>query len=124
MADPIPPPPDPHSPPLPPVTKFDDHTTLWLLEDPLQLHGLIQILDPDLADRLDFARASRINRSFIPADLQEKESDLIFEVPFLGEQGVEVWVYILLEHKSEPEAEVGLQLYLWARSGTRSAGSG
>jgi hypothetical protein len=57
-------------PELPLIREFDDRRTLWLLEDPQQFHGLPQILDFDLADRLDFARARRINRSFIPADLQ------------------------------------------------------
>ncbi len=53
-------------PELPLIREFDDRSTLWLLEDPQQLHGLLQILDPDLADRLDFALA-RFSRSFIPA---------------------------------------------------------
>jgi hypothetical protein len=58
---------------LPHVREFDDRSSLWLLEDPEHLRGLLQILDPLLADRLAFARARRINRSFVPADLQEKD---------------------------------------------------
>lgn len=68
---------------LPPVREFNDRTTLWLLEDPLNLRDLLRIHSPELVENLDFAQAERINRSFIPADLQKEEADLIFRVPFL-----------------------------------------
>jgi hypothetical protein len=95
------------------VREFDNRSSLWLLEDPENLRGLLQILDPPLVERLDFARARRINRSFVPADLQEKESDLVYAVPFREGSRREVWVYILLEHQSEPDPEMGLRLYLF-----------
>jgi len=79
------------------------------------VRGLLQIVEPALAERLDFADAERINRSFIPADLQKQESDLIFRVPFTAdvtEPGREVWVYVLLERQSVPDPEMGLRLYL------------
>jgi hypothetical protein len=98
---------------LPLLREFDDRSTLWLLEDPEQLRGFLQILDPDLADRLDFDHARRLNRSFIPADLQKEESDLVYTVPFRDGSGREVWVYILLEHQSEPDPLMGLRLYLY-----------
>lgn len=73
--------PDGDRPYVPLIREFDDRSTLWLLEDPQQLYGLVQILDAALAERLDFARARRINRSFVPADLQKQESDLVYAVP-------------------------------------------
>jgi putative YhgA-like transposase len=100
-------------PELPLIREFDDRSTLWLLEDPQHLRGLLQILDPGLADRLDFAHARRINRSFIPSDLQKEESDLIYAVPFGDGSGRTVWVYVLLEHQSEPDPLMGLRLYLY-----------
>lgn len=98
---------------LPLVREFDDRSTLWLLEDPEHLRGLLQILDPPLVERLDFTHARRLNRSFVPADLQEKESDLIYAVPFREGSGRAVWVYVLLEHQSEPDPEMGLRLFLY-----------
>jgi len=55
------------------------------------------------------------NRSFIPVDLQKEESDLIFRGPFGsgGAEGGEVWVYVLLEHQSEPDPAMPLRLYLY-----------
>ena len=113
------PPADPNGSPgpspteLPLIREFDDRSTLWLLEDPAQLHGLLQILDASLADCLDFARARRINRSFIPADLQKQESDLVYVVPLRDRDRKEVWVYVLLEHQSEPDPLMALRLYLY-----------
>lgn len=108
-------PPDPPSrpPDLLPVREFYDRGALWLFEDPQSLRGLLQILEPALAEALDFARARRENRSFVPADLRKQESDLVFLVPFQGEGGPEVWVDLLLEHQSEPDPLMGLRLYLY-----------
>lgn len=111
--DPAPAPPGSPRPPLLPVREFPDRGSLWLFEDPQHLRGLLQLLDPGLAEQLDFDHARRENRSFIPADLQKQESDLIFLVPFRGGRGSEVWVYLLLEHQSEPDPEMGLRLYLY-----------
>jgi hypothetical protein len=105
--------PDRHSSEPPLIREFDDRSTLWLLEDPENLRGLLQILDPALAERLDFRRAQRLNRSFVPADLQKAESDLIYTVPFGTGSGREVWVYVLLEHQSEPDPLMALRLYLY-----------
>jgi putative YhgA-like transposase len=98
---------------LPLIREFDDRSSLWLLEDPQLLRGLLQILDPHLVEHLDFAHARRINRSFIPADLQKEESDLVYAVPFRGAGGPEVWVYVLLEHQSKPDPLMSLRLYLY-----------
>jgi hypothetical protein len=92
---------------LPPVREFNDRATLWLLEDPRNLGDLLRIHSPQLVEHLDFAHAERINRSFIPADLQKQESDLLFRVPFVQQSGQEetiltIWVYLLLEHQSRP----------------------
>jgi putative YhgA-like transposase len=95
------------------VREFPDRGALWLFEDPRQLRELLQILEPALAAQLDFSRARRENRSFIPADLRKQESDLIFLVPLRGTRQQEVWVYVLLEHQSKPDPLMGLRLYLY-----------
>lgn len=93
----------------PPVREFADRGTLWLLESPQNLHGLVRLLSEDIADRLDFNRAERLNRSFIPDDLHKQEADLLYRVPFKEGSG-EVWVYVLLEHQSRPDKTMGLRL--------------
>jgi hypothetical protein len=100
---------------LPPIREFNDRATLRLLEDPGNLRDLLQICEPELAPRLDFSRAQRINRSFIPADLQKEESDLIYRVPLRdsGPGSHEIWIYTLLEHQSKPDSAMALRLYLY-----------
>jgi hypothetical protein len=95
------------------IREFGDRGTLWLLEDPANLHDLLQIVEPSLAEQLDFSRAERVPRTFIPADLRKRESDLIVSVPFRGEAAGEVWVYLLLEHQSTPDRWMGLRLFLY-----------
>lgn len=56
---------------LPPVREFNDRATLWLFEDPHNLRDLLRIHSPELVTHLDFDQAERINRSFIPPDLQK-----------------------------------------------------
>src|SRR5258706_14241433 len=92
-----------------PVREFADRGTIWLLESPESLRDLVRLMGGEVADRLDFSRAERINRSFIPDDLQKQEADLLFRVPFREGKG-EVLVYVLLEHQSRPDRTMGLRL--------------
>src|SRR5207248_2790194 len=43
------------------IREFEDRSAQWLFEDPENVRGLLQIQEPALAERLDFARAERIN---------------------------------------------------------------
>jgi predicted transposase/invertase (TIGR01784 family) len=93
----------------PPIREFADRGTLWLLESPENLRELLQLAARDIADHLDFSRAERINRSFIPDDLQKQEADLLYRVPFQDGQ-IDVLVYLLLEHQSRPDASMGFRI--------------
>jgi hypothetical protein len=93
----------------PPIREFSDRSTLWLLELPENLRELVRLVARDIADRLDFTRAERINRSFIPGSLHKQEADLLTRVPYRDGEG-EVWVYLLLEHQSQPDVTMGLRL--------------
>jgi hypothetical protein len=96
----------------PPIREFADRGVLWLLESPQNLADLLRMLSAELAGRLDFARAERRNRSFIPPNLHKQEADLLYRVPFLdpNRAGRQVLIYLLAEHQSEPEEEMGLRL--------------
>jgi len=37
--------------------EFSDRSTLWLLEDPANLRDLLHLMEPTVADCLDFDRA-------------------------------------------------------------------
>lgn len=106
---------DPRTPSFDVIREFNDRGALWLLEDPANLRDLLAMLEPTVAAALDFEHAQRINRSFIPADLLKRESDLIFRIPTRSsaEGAVEAWVYVLLEHQSRPDREMPLRLLLY-----------
>src|SRR5579871_6465422 len=86
----------------PPIREFADRGILWLLESPQNLADLLRMLSAPLAARLDFSRADRRNRSFIPANLHKQEADLLYRIPFLdpNRPGWEVLIYLLAEHQS------------------------
>ena len=91
------------------IREFPDRGTIWLLEVPENLQELIRLLERELAGRLDFTHAVRVNRSLVPDDLQKREMDIIYEVPF-AEDGRHVLVYVLLEHQSDVEPRMGVRL--------------
>ena len=93
----------------PPVREFGDRGTIWLLDMPENLRGLLKLVAADLVDKLDFTHAERLNRSFIPDDLQKQEADLLYKVPFTRGRGF-VWIYVLLEHQSKPDRTMAYRL--------------
>src|SRR5438034_11198048 len=109
-------PPHSHRPPHEVIREFNDRGPQWLFEDPENVRGALQLVAPELAAELDFARAQRINRTFIPADLQKQESDVLLRVPFRpaaeGDSG-EVWVYVLIENQKRPDRRKALRELLY-----------
>ena len=68
-----------------PIEQFPDRSTRWLLEDKENVRGLLETIADDLAGNLDFSELIHINRSFIPYNLREQESDILYSVPFRTE---------------------------------------
>ena len=65
-------------------------------------------LPPDVAAALDLSRLRLEKDSFVDPKLREHFSDLLFEVGLVG--GGSAFVCLLLEHKSQPDEWVALQL--------------
>jgi hypothetical protein len=91
------------------VREFADRGIIDLLGSPRNLAELVRIVATDLAALLDFARAERVNRSFIEEALQKEETDVIYRIPFRDEDRW-VWVYLLVEHQSRPDRTMGFRL--------------
>lgn len=64
-------------------------------------------VDQPWVKHLDFDRAERIEKSFIDEEFQERESDLIYRVPFGRE---ELYVYVLLEFQSTVDPSMALRV--------------
>jgi len=99
-----------------PVREFADRGTKWLLEQPENVLGLLQILDFNLSKRIGFSRLRDEKKSFILDNLRKQESDLVFSAPFLDEEdGIEkeAFIYILIEHQSEVDISMGFRMLFY-----------
>lgn len=97
-----------------PIEQFADRSTRWLLEDSENVRGLLEIVAEHLVGHLDFTRLVHINRSFIPDNLREQESDVVYTVPFRdASKTQEVLIYILIEHQSTVDVTMGFRLLFY-----------
>ena len=92
--------------------QFPDGSAKWLIRQRENLEALLKMVAGQLADALDFARVTQVNRSFISDELRTQESDMIFRIPFRDPTGAceEVMVYLLIEHQSTVDPSMGLRL--------------
>ena len=97
-----------------PIEQFADRSARWLLEDEENVRGLLEIVAEHLVGRLDFSQLAQINRSFIPDNLREQESDLVYSVPFRSESETEeLLIYILIEHQSTVDVTMGFRVLFY-----------
>ena len=61
-----------------PIREFPDKGTKWLLEFHENVRALLDIVASDLVDRLDFGKLEQVNQTFIPDNLREQESDIVY----------------------------------------------
>ena len=97
-----------------PIEQFQDRSTRWLLEDRENVRGLLEIVAEHLVSHLDFSQLTHINRSFIPDNLREQESDLVYTMPFRSESNTEeLLIYILIEHQSTIDTTMGFRVLFY-----------
>ncbi len=94
------------------IEQFPDRSARWLFEDRENVRGLLEIVAIELVDCIDFSQIAQINRSFIPDNLREQESDMVFSVPFQGESE-ELLIYILIEHQSTVDPTMGFRMLFY-----------
>ena len=96
------------------IHQFHDRSAKWLLENTENLKGLLEIIASDLVEHLDFSRVEIQNTTFIPDDLRQQASDLVYLLPFRDEDKTKtaktVLIYILVEHQSTVDPLMGLRL--------------
>ncbi len=97
-----------------PIEQFPDRSTRWLLEDSENVRGLLEIVADDLVSYLDFSQLEIINRSFIPDNLREQESDIVYSVPFRNRSRTdELLIYILIEHQSTVDTTMAFRVLFY-----------
>ena len=91
----------------PPPRDFMDRAMRWLLESPGNLRGLLLVAVPRLADRIDYDHITVLSRTFIDEEFRKLEADLVVRAPYRpldGSEARDVWVYVLIEHQSDPDS--------------------
>lgn len=68
-------------------------------------------LPEDFVAQLDLTRLTIVKESFVDEELRQYFSDLLLRVRL--KEGRAVFIYLLLEHKSKPDAFVALQLLVY-----------
>ena len=96
------------------IEHFPDRSARWLFQDKENIRGLLEIVAGELVELIDFTQLSQINRSFIPDNLREQESDLVFSGPLRGESETdELLIYILIEHQSTVDLTMGFRVLFY-----------
>ena len=85
-----------------------------MFQDKENVRGLVEIVAGELVELIDFSQLAQINRSFIPDNLREQESDLVFSVPLQSEsEADELLIYILIEHQSTVDSTMGFRVLFY-----------
>ncbi len=96
------------------IEHFPDRSARWLFQDKENVRGLVEIVATELVELINFSQLAQINRSFIPDNLREQESDLVFSVPLHGESETdELLIYILIEHQSTVDSTMGFRVLFY-----------
>ena len=96
------------------IEHFPDRSARWLFEDRENVRGLIEIVAGELVEFIDFGKIVQVNRSFIPDNLREQESDMVFSVPFQIESDTdELLIDILIEHQSTVDPIMGFRVLFY-----------
>ena len=85
-----------------PIFHFSDRSGRWLLQNAEYVRGLLEILDRQLAEQLDFRGLTPLNRTFLSETLRQQETEQ-------GSQAAQyrraiVYIVLLILHRRE-EAE-------------------
>ena len=96
------------------IEHFSDRSVRWLFQDKENVRSLLEIVAAELVELINFSQLAQINRSFIPDNLREQESDLVFRVPVHSESETdELLIYILIEHQSTVDSTMGFRVLFY-----------
>src|ERR1700674_1098276 len=90
------------------VRHFPENGMKLLLEDARNVCDLLALTPSDLPRLIDFGRCALVRTTFVARDFRHVEADVVLTAPLRARGGPHgsavIWVYLLLEHQSEPDA--------------------
>ncbi|SHG47967.1 conserved hypothetical protein (putative transposase or invertase) [Thermosyntropha lipolytica DSM 11003] len=91
------------------IRNIDDKYFKEVIENPKIAASLMEIILPEeIREIIDLESLKLEKDSFISGELKEAYSDLLFQTGLKGEE--EIYIYLLIEHKSYPDRYTILQL--------------
>ncbi len=85
-----------------------------LLEHPANVHELLGITKSDLLPLIDFDHLKLVRTTFVARDFRHVEADVVLTAPLRVRGGTRrrtvVWLYVLIEHQSEPDELMPIRL--------------
>ena len=93
---------------------FPDRALRTALSNPKNLRDFLVMALPDLAPKLDFAQAKRIEPTFTLEDWREREADLLFQIPYTETGSPPVLVCLMVEHQSAPNRYLPMRMLIYA----------
>ncbi len=94
------------------VRQFPENGMKLLLEDPRNVREALALAPAEAMALIDFDRLTQLRTTFIARDFRHVEADVVMTAPLRTRGGRRrvVWLYLLLEHQSEPDALMPIRL--------------
>src|SRR3954453_23717905 len=89
------------------IRQFSQNGLKLLLENAANVHEVLAIAKTPEGRLIDFDRLTQERTSFVSRDYRHIEADLVLRAPvrppFLSPEQETIWIYLLIEHQSEPD---------------------
>jgi len=91
---------------------FQQNGMKLLLEDPRNVRDLLTLTGHEAIGDIEFDRVRPLPQTFVTRDYRHVEADVVLMAPVRGASGRRrrVWLYILIEHQSEPDRSMPLRI--------------
>ena len=90
---------------------FHDRSYRYLLSNLRLFQELVEgFVDEPWVAELDFGRAERVDKTFVLESYLEKESDILYKVPF-GDDSL--YIYVLVEHQSTVDHAMAFRVMVY-----------
>jgi len=91
---------------------FQENGMKLLLEDPRNVRDLLALTGHETIPSIDFDRVRPLPQTFVTRDYRHVEADVVLMAPVRGPAARprRVWLYILIEHQSQPDPTMPLRI--------------
>ena len=96
------------------MRQFPENGMKLLLEDPANVQDLLRLTQSDLLPLIDFDQLQLVRTTYVARDFRHVEADVVLTAPLrspgAARRRTVVWLYLLIEHQSEPDELMPIRL--------------